>query len=68
MHKLRNPKKDRKLKVSASYRRRKYGRSMFVPQLTLSGVWLAAAGFSTGDPVVVMVEDNQIRITRMPGN
>ncbi|MDJ1498799.1 SymE family type I addiction module toxin [Cytophagaceae bacterium DM2B3-1] len=68
MHKPRNPKKDRKLKVSASYRRRKYGRSAFVPQLTLSGAWLAAAGFAPGDPVVVQVEDDQIRITRMPGS
>ncbi len=55
---------DRKLTVSASYRRRKYGRCAFVPELTLAGAWLAAAGFAAGDPVVVLVQDGELRITK----
>jgi Toxin SymE, type I toxin-antitoxin system len=56
--------KDRRLKVSAAYRRRPFGASHFVSEVNLSGAWLAAAGFAPGDAVVVVVRDGELQITK----
>ena len=54
----------RRLKVSAAYRRRSFGGSYFVPEVNLSGSWLAAAGFAPGDAVLVVVRDGELRLTK----
>ena len=61
---------ERRLKVSAAYRRRSFGGSHFVPEVSLSGAspcgshWLAAAGFAPGDVVSVVVRDGELRLTK----
>ena len=55
---------ERRLKVSAAYRRRSFGGSHFVPEVSLSGVWLAAAGFAPGDAVLVVVRDGELRLIK----
>lgn len=36
-----------------------------VPKITMSGAWLEKAGFSTGDKVQVIVEENRIVLKRL---
>ncbi len=54
----RNPNR-RRLKVSASYRNRK-----FVPQLSLAGFWMRNAGFCEGDILDVTIAGNRILIEK----
>ena len=35
-----------------------------VPWLTLSGIWLEAAGFKAGDQVEILVKDHELLITK----
>lgn len=49
----------RKLKVTESYRNKK-----FVPQVNLCGKWLAQAGFHTGSQIEIIIENGQILIQK----
>ena len=51
--------KVRKLKVSMGTRPKGY-----VEQINLKGEWLADAGFTMGDSVILHVLENEIRITK----
>ncbi len=59
------PLPQRRLKVRLAFRRRKY-KSIFVPELHLSGKWLAQAGFLQGNQVLIEVAEDQLIISKIP--
>jgi len=54
----------RKLKVGRSFRRGRFGATVAVPFIRLSGKWLEQAGFRAGDNLLVDVQPEGIRLIR----
>ena len=57
----------KRVKLHSKYRR--YGNTLLnedagkqVPWLTVSGIWLEAAGFNVGDPVEITIENKTLTI------
>ena len=56
-------KTNRKIKLHRKHRRLDYGRRyMIVPELRISGIWLASAGFEAGRVVNIEVSENRLII------
>lgn len=59
-------KQTRKIKLQSKWRRSADWRtSKEVPWLNVSGHWLAAAGFTAGQPVEIRIDSNQLIITNL---
>jgi len=53
--------KPKKVKLQPKHRALVYGQKV-VPWLSVSGIWLAQAGFNIGDQVEIIVSENQLII------
>jgi toxic protein SymE len=53
--------KNKKVKLQPKHRALVYGQKV-VPWLSVSGIWLAQAGFNVGDHVEILVSENQLII------
>jgi hypothetical protein len=56
--------KPKKVKLQPKHRVLVYGQKV-VPWLSVSGVWLAQAGFNVGDQVEITVSENQLVINTL---
>ena len=54
----------RRVKLYSKYWAVNGGCNKQVPWLTVSGVWLEAAGFKAGDQVEIVVKDHELLITK----
>jgi hypothetical protein len=62
-------KTSRRVKLQGKYRPTESGSgNKEVPWLTISGVWLEAAGFKAGQHVEINIERNQLIITNQPAD
>ena len=57
----------RRIKLQSKYRpaEEAWQTGKEVPWLNVSGVWLAAAGFTAGQQVEIRIENNQLVITNL---
>lgn len=53
----------RTVKISSLITKNRWSKT-HKPKITLSGVWLAHAGFQTGDKVTIIVSDNRLIIEK----
>ena len=51
------------IKLQPMYREHKHNRTQIVPKLTMSGKWLAQAGFHPSKLIHVEVQNNRLIIT-----
>jgi len=54
----------RRVKIGRSFRRGRFGITVVVPFIRLSGKWLEQAGFRAGDNLLVDVQPEGIRLIR----